>query len=265
MGDLFLPDEAKEGPCTSCQYKVSCKAYEALRPHLFDTLRFRNPPPLDDVDLALDKLIATYMASIDRLEAESKIDSSNREFYLSAIFDLAVTTINSNGLFDGNAEPTQEALASDRRTAFFPYTWMCPKRIAEGLPPNECYLPEPRREGTREYPRVEKLAKPGGRAIGDVGIKVLKSILRMLLVKSHPRAIMRNGGGLRSEFDLTITDSNLLIFIEVKAKPLVAYPLKFLFKSERDQDCMGWISLRRDDIAEVSLLLGATSTKIPLN
>lgn len=36
---------------------------------------------------------------------------------------------------------------------------------------------------------------------------------------------MRDGGGARGEFDLTIGTETTLMFIEVKAKPMLALPL----------------------------------------
>ncbi len=98
--------------------------------------------------------------------------------------------------------------------------------VANGRKPIECYLPDSRRDAMRDFPIAEKLAKPGGRAIGEVGIKVIKALLRYVLAKSKAAATLREGGGKRGEFDLTLATPKLLVFVEVKAKPLIAYPTK---------------------------------------
>jgi len=100
--------------------------------------------------------------------------------------------------------------------------------------------------------------------IGDVGIKVLKSIFRMLLRRNGHHSIMRDGGGFRGEFDLTVTDEDFLIFIEVKAKPLVCYPLKLELTESCDEDHFEWHDVAMRTVKKMSLFMGATGEEIPL-
>ncbi|MBE9013915.1 hypothetical protein IQ250_27375, partial [Pseudanabaenaceae cyanobacterium LEGE 13415] len=194
-----------QGPCTDCSHKAECPAYEALAQNLFSGRAYVTPNLPDEVDVALDSLCAKFIAMIKVGETEGRLSISDRGIHLAALFDLAVTAIYTNNLLINLKEFRQPALFYGPDTAYFPYTWMNPGALADGLPLSECYLPNYRREKNRDFPVAKMLAKPGGRFIGDVGIKVLKSLFRLILKSSKPYARMRDGGGERGEFDLTIT------------------------------------------------------------
>jgi len=132
-------------------------------------------------------------------------------------------------------------------------------------------LPGARREvrgaGVRDYPQVEWLAKPGGRAIGDQGIQVVKALVRATLAAAKLGARLRDGGGARGEFDLTIATSDVLAFIEVKAKPLIAYPLVVgLSKAVADStERHAWVDVSMADVRKLSLCLAASQTSTELS
>jgi hypothetical protein len=149
--------------------------------------------------------VDTFLERLKAHERAGAFHPSDRGIHLSALFDLAITGIYTNNLFENAERFARDALLSGPTEAFFPYTWMDPRSLAAGLPLTECYLPEARRDGDRDFPDSQRLAKPGGRFIGDAGIKVLRAILRRILRSSVPGARLRDGGGLRGEFDLTIT------------------------------------------------------------
>jgi len=121
---------------------------------------------------------------------------------------------------------------------------------------------------TRDFPDVDRLAKPGGRAIGDHGILVIRSILRKLLATSGvvPSPRLRDGGGARGEFDLTIATEELIAFVEVKAKPLVAYPLVLQLKDEPEAPLPShsWSVIHPSQCDSASILLGATNQQLPV-
>ncbi len=256
---------ALEGPCTNCQWKASCTAYRSLKPELFDKTGYKKPIALDAVDLALDSFMKQFIASVRALKAHGAKQFHWESYCLSAAYDLAATAVYSNALIGKDLEFTQKAIRSSSDVAFFPYTWMCPLRVSQGLPPSECYLPGAKRVDDRYYPIPDLIAKPGGRMIGDVGIKVLKSIFRQILAERKPHAKMRDGGGVRGEFDLTIVDDENLVFVEVKAKPLVSYPLKVVLTSAQSSDALAWIDVPRSEIKELSVFVGASNFEIPVD
>lgn len=252
------------GPCSGCEYAPDCVPFGLLEESLFRGRAYRNPPPLTDLDLALDGALSAFMKSLSRNERSGALDSSDRGTHLSAFFDLAVTGIYTNSMLKAHDLFRQPAVVDGTTVAYFPYVWMHPKRVAEGRPLVDCYLPGARREDGRDYPLVDRLAKPGGRFIGDVGIRVLKSIVRRVLRANAPQARLRDGGGLRGEFDLTITDRTHLVFAEVKAKPLISYPLQVALKQPMGTAAMAWAELPFSNVDQLSLFLGASNGEIPL-
>jgi hypothetical protein len=117
----------------------------------------------------------------------------------------------------------------------------------------------------RDFPIAEKLAKPGGRAIGEVGIKVIKALLRYVLAKSKAAATLREGGGKRGEFDLTLATPKLLVFVEVKAKPLIAYPVTVFFDTGVQAGQHRWLKPPLARASRLQLLVAATNQSIPLS
>jgi hypothetical protein len=253
-----------EGPCTSCEYKRDCPAYSKLFPSLFSLRSYKTPAPLDRVDIALDELVTAFISAMKSAEGRGVAQIRDRGLYLSALFDFAVTAVYSNNLVAESGDFSQPAFLSEATTAIFPYTWMDPIRLAAGVPLIDCYLPGARREASRDYPITDLLAKPGGRFIGDVGIKVLKSIVRKIIATTRPEARLRDGGGLRGEFDLTLTDSDHMVFIEVKAKPLVAYPLRLSLKAG-DRQPLTWSKVAISDVENIDVFLAATDSSIPIS
>ena len=254
-----------EGPCASCPQKHCCSAYNQLKQDLFSKASFIRPSALDSVDIALDEFVVTYMGALDKLVCDGRLKPDWKDFCLAAAFDLAVTAIYTTNLITEDASFVQKAFRSGQDTAYFPYTWMCPKRVSEGMDREKCNLPDAVRRGPKCYPNTDLLAKPGGRMIGDVGIKVLKSIFRMLLKRNGHKSVMRDGGGFRGEFDLTIIDETFLIFIEVNAKPLVCYRLRLELFEPAGEELFEWQSVAMEAVKKLSLFMGATREEIPLS
>jgi hypothetical protein len=258
-------DVGSEGPCTECAFKVGCPPYAVLKTNLFRAKSYRSPPAPDSIDRALDGLIGAFVVMMKEQERRNTLSVEDRGVHLSALFDLAVTAIYTNNLWKGAKEFNQEAILSGPNSAYFPYTWMDPRSLALGMPLADCYLPDSIRKENRDYPVAQRLAKPGGRFIGDGGIKVLRGIIRRILSANRPHARLRDGGGLHGEFDLTITDEDHLIFIEVKAKPLIAYPLKLSLLSTRTSDELRWQTISMSDVRSFSLFLAASNQEIALS
>jgi hypothetical protein len=107
-------------------------------------------------------------------------------------------------------------------TAFFPYVWMCPACVAAEQPPDSCYLPDYIVKGKRWYSRPGLLSRPGGRMIGDLGAFAIRVIVESLAREGTHFAA---GGGHRGEFDLVLSTESLLVLGEIKASPLVAFPI----------------------------------------
>ncbi|WP_159444508.1 hypothetical protein [Paraburkholderia ribeironis] len=214
------------------------------------------------MDQALDELVRLYIGSLGILRSQRRLEQSALGNALSALVDLCITGIYTNGLINDRAEFVQEALICRDGHAIFPYTWMCPVCVAAGRSRPDCYLPGARREKKngkiRDFPNVDRLAKPGGRAIGDQGIQAIKSLLRAVLKVSDPTARLRDGGGARGEFDLTVATHEVLAFIEVKAKPLVSYPLVVdISDSDNREKHHRWQNISAGAAKSFSLFLGA--------
>lgn len=259
-----------EGPCTDCTYKATCVPYQELQTHLFNHAKFRREPVNSAIDIALDVVVENYVSSLRDLKRQGQLPTAGLGYALSALVDLCITGVYTNGLIDDRGEFVQKALRCGCGKALFPYTWMCPLCVAAGTPRTECYLPGSRREsknGTvRDYPQVEWLAKPGGRAIGDQGIQVVKALLRATLKASRTNARLRDGGGARGEFDLTVATDAILAFIEVKAKPLIAYPLVATIAipySGRDQH--EWLNIPMTGVSELSLFFAGAEFSLPVS
>ena len=258
------------GPCDSCHHQVSCEAYTELAQYLFPRREFQRPSVLDAMDLALDELVNAFGSSLQSLRQQGRITEDQIGRSLSALFDLCVTAIYSNGLLAAEGAFSQQALRCGQDSLVFPYTWMCPLCVSGGRPRADSYLPGATRktEGSvvRDFPNVKLLAKPGGRAIGDQGIKALKSILRFALARTDPTARLRDGGGARGEFDLTVATDSALVFIEVKAKPLIAYPLvaKFREPQRLGEPQHAWTDVKVADVQDLALFLGASGQRLSL-
>lgn len=209
-------------PCQACELRPGCSSAELLDTHLFLKQGFKKGVLLDDIDKALDKIIRGCMASI-RSERANSNDRSAPGAYMSFIFDICATALYANGTQKSGVFVANSMRCND--DAIFPHTWMCPKCLSRNTSLVESYLPDATFKAGRFYPDVAKLAKPGGRAIGDIGIKIIKAILRSIFSVTAPNMVMRDGGGVRGEFDLTLSSGDLLAFVEVKAKPLVCFPL----------------------------------------
>jgi hypothetical protein len=150
---------------------------------------------------------------------------------LSAFFDCAVSLCYAMDLLKATSTGyrfTASGITHENHVVF-PYTWMCPLCVSTGKTRSECYLPEARIERianrpARDFPEVERLAKPRARAIGDVGFKVLLAIVRAV-AEDESGVRICVGGGRRGEFDMTFATTEALAFGEGKAKPLVSFPL----------------------------------------
>lgn len=222
------------------------------------------------MDQALDRVMQNFISSLRLLRKEGKLADDSTGNALSALVDFCITGIYTNGLITSEGQFAQRAVRCGSDRIVFPYTWMCPLCVSAHTIPIECYLPsstrERRNDVVRDYPQVAWLAKPGGRAIGDQGIQVIKSLLREALRASGDTAKLRDGGGARGEFDLTIATDTALAFIEVKAKPLISYPLvaELSANAPAPINQHEWVSVSIGDVGQLSLFLGAVGKFLPL-
>ena len=258
-----------EGPCQNCEHKTACAPYRELDLYLFARREFQRDQVLTAMDVALDEVVAAFAQSLKVLEAAGRFDRADLGIALAALVDFCITGVYTNGLVSDQAQFRQNALSCGGNRAIFPYTWMCPLCVADGRANVEAYLPGAERKTdkgvTRDYPQVRWLAKPGGRAIGDQGIQVVKSLLRATLNASGNNARLRDGGGARGEFDLTIATDTVIAFIEVKAKPMLAFPL--LAEVSRPITAQGthaWEAIDMADVERLYLFLGAINDKVAL-
>lgn len=259
------------GPCGNCEHADACKPFSELEQYLFQRREFQRPKPLSEIDVSLDGIVQSFVASLRRLRKDGRLAEGATGNALSALVDYCITGVYANGLITNEAQFAQRAVRCGQNRIVFPYTWMCPLCVSAHASPIDCYLPLSTRErkngAVRDYPQVAWLAKPGGRAIGDQGIQVVKALLREVLKGYGDKVKLRDGGGARGEFDLTIATDETLAFIEVKAKPLVSYPLvgDLSVNLHAQSNQHEWISARMEDVSTLSLFLGASGDSLPLS
>lgn len=253
-----------EGPCTVCHHKADCSVYPELAQHLFPRVSFQKGEALDSIDKFIVEGTRKWIS-----EPGAPLPAGRPwTVRLAVLFDLAASLLYARDLVSFGSNGTfsfklKGVLHGSHIT--FPYTWICPLCIADHKSPGEAYLPEARAERipgepARDFPIVSRLAKPRSRAIGDVGIKVLLGILHgSLELKTSLR--LSSGGGRRGEFDATIANDQVLVFGEVKAKPLLAFPLVATLQTPIAAQQHAWVEVPPCD---TQLFIGATKTFIPL-
>lgn len=221
-----------EGPCTQCIYKTTCVAYPELLGDLYKDTSFQAGSPLDEDDRLLDTISRLWVRTVAL--CGGSWPQEERQASLPALFDLLCSAFYAReAALEGLHQKPALRCADE---LIFPFTWMCPRCVKRGRALSACYLPDAERKKdkrgkAKDYPQVSLLAKPGARLIGDVGFKVLMSLLRVILKSWNALGSMDDhyqltaGGGKRGEFDLTLASDKELVFGEVKAKPLIAFPL----------------------------------------
>lgn len=220
---------APPNPCHICEYKQGCPAFDVLEQALYSNAAFRR----SDLTLRfLGSETGAATVSLLREIASSWIDDDAATAALpptvvhASLFDFLMSGLYAQQLpfpLDATVETALvHPLAGQRSEAWFPYLWMCPRCVSESEETSACYLPDPLMKGNRKYARPSLLSRPGGRMIGDLGAIALRVIVEGLA--SGP-AHYAAGGGHRGEFDLVISTAELLILGEIKASPLVAFPV----------------------------------------
>lgn len=224
-----LPLVVPPNPCLSCEHKQGCAAYDVLDQALYSNAAFGRADlnlrflgsEVGSATVSVLRQIATSWLGDDATTAalpQTVVHASLFDFLMSGLYaqqlpfplDAAVETALVHPLDAGHSE------------AWFPYLWMCPRCVSDSELPSTCYLPDPLVKGNRKYARPNLLSRPGGRMIGDLGAIALRVIVEGLA--SGP-AHYAAGGGHRGEFDLVISTAELLILGEIKASPLVAFPI----------------------------------------
>ncbi len=276
-----IPAPAK-GPCETCavrQQQGGCPAFVALDQELYRKPTYRRTPALSPLDASLNELSDAWFDAIRQLVSAGRLSRRHVGHAVSALFDLAASGVYANALLhddgrlvtdDGTARQEFLLCGTD---AVFPYTWMCPSCVAAGVARKLAYLPTAKgpkllRDSSDRwqlFAEVDRLAKPNARAIGDAGIAIVKAILRSLMGAKGDTVRLREGGGKGGGFDLTITTAEQLLLIEVKAKPLIAYPLTVHDVRAHDDghewsQMLGAVADKR-----LTLFLGATGNRLELS
>lgn len=258
-----------EGPCTTCDVKRTCGIYPDLSASLFTRPAFRNGTPRDDLDQALDRAARAWVRAV--AGPGNQLDAEDTRVSLAAIFDLLCSGLYAREALGMDPESVAGHVLRCGDDLLLPYTWMCPICVSRGEDRVASYLPQARQERqrqvTRLFPLVDHISKPRSRFIGDVGIKVLKSILRIALEGMNGQLRMSEGGGRRGEFDLTLASQDRLVLCEVKAKPMIAFPLvqRGVATGAATRPRHEW-QPQADGIplGEFDLLIAATDTRIGL-
>lgn len=218
-------------PCRDCQYLDECAAYEALEELVYSKSGFTNPEmtakflAADKAREVLDLLgqcVETWIATV----RDADLPSELRRLSLPALFDVLMSGLYAALLYDEQAEELSKRgfnhADAEGSWVYFPYIWMCPACIAQGVAPAAAYLPGATVRGGKAYAVKELLARPDGRMIGDFGALCIRAIITAITPNA---AHFAAGGGHRGEFDLIISTDSLLVLGETKASPLVTFPI----------------------------------------
>lgn len=245
-----LPIAGNSTPCSACIERPECQAFSAL-----DELIYRKPTFVRQTDATSFLREANGTALYESLQqtirhwiftTRSLNNPSLQEFSLSTLFDFLVSGLYAYLLHSGAADGQMNKPAylhnTDRQTvAFFPYVWMCPGCVTEGNNLRDAYLVESELRGGKRYAVQQKLSRPNGRMIGDLGALVIRALISELANEAY----VTTGGGHRGEFDLVIATAERLILGEIKSSPLVAFPL-VAGQPFREEAHHSWV----DDLAE---------------
>lgn len=223
-------------PCRDCEYNQDCAARVVLDDLVYGKPGFRRPqgatflnvvmPPETVARVAseLDRIVEAWLSTVAAVDAPSLTSCAH-----SALFDYLVSGLYAAIAFDASTgRMVKEAYVHEtddgRLIGFYPYTWMCPGCVVEGVAPSDAYIVggEFKPRDRKTYPVYEQLSRPVGRMIGDLGAWCVRAIIRALAPQG---AHFAAGGGHRGEFDLIVSTEELLILGETKASPLVAFPL----------------------------------------
>lgn len=260
-------------PCELCDLRFhdgkECAGYKDLQTTLYGTTAFRAPTTPTSYEKMIYDLISTWVSGIIKSIDHKNISEADFPRSFSALYDVCASAIYGKALIDNNGRTKKKALACGSH-GVFPYTWMCPICISEGSEKFNAYLPGYKvkvgdkndKDKIKFEINPEMLAKPEGSEIGFVGGIIMKSILRYIGSNSSKPFIVRTGGGRRGEFDFTLTNGESLTFVELKASPLIAFPIVY---SRAESSKHEWLDKESLTSANVFMFVAAASEYIPLS
>lgn len=195
---------APANPCTHCEYGQDCGTNVGLERLIYDRPTFKKP-----VDPAafiksgvgratyelLTRIVAAWRATVATLTDPTRGRITTQAFCHTSDGRRSRSTPTS-----GSARPASPPGPSRARPT--------------------CRGARPR--GTKRYPGKDLLSRPNGRMIGDFDALALRAIIEHLI---GPDAHYASGAGHRGEFDLIVATEEQLILGEIKASPLVAFPI----------------------------------------
>lgn len=253
-------------PCTECDLKPSCAAYLPLDQLIYSGDSFRRstsarlmrflPWPHQAHSYALIRdIIQSWRRTFS---ASPLLVAEDPSLGLAALFDLLMSALYASLLFPaaGTNSSGRQVIAhhhtSGETWQYFPYLWICPGCISDGVPATDAYLPGSSLRNGKRYPQPGFLARPAGRMIGDLGALVIYMIMEEIAGKG---AHFSTGGGHRGEFDIVISTESRLILGEIKASPLVAYPIAARLAPGQEVPLHTWNALHNSD--QWAMFLGA--------
>jgi hypothetical protein len=247
-------------PCRECEFLEECAAYEALDVLVYSkpgftkpemTAKFLGKEKAREVLSLLGQCVDTWIKTV----RDANLPAELRQVSLPALFDVLISGLYAAVLYDEEArqlrKPGFTHIGADGGWRFFPYVWMCPGCIAEGVSPVDAYLPGATLKDGKMYAVKDRLSRPDGRMIGDFGALCIRSIVSA--ITQDDEAHFAAGGGHRGEFDLIISTDSLLVLGETKASPLVAFPIASKLKEgENHHEWTG-----AEEASEWAFFLGA--------
>lgn len=187
------------------------------------TAKFLGEQKAREVLSLLGQCVDTWLETVRNADLPANL----RRVSLPALFDVLMSGLYAAMLYDENSQrlrkPGFTHKGADGGWRFFPYVWMCPGCIADGVPPADAYLPGATLKDGKRYAVKDRLSRPDGRMIGDFGALCIRSIVSA--ITQDDEAHFAAGGGHRGEFDLIVSTNSLLVLGETKASPLVAFPV----------------------------------------
>lgn len=187
-------------PCLSCT--LGCGLNDDLS-FIWDRSA---PPAADDPDFS--QLVNTLVATLSELVASKKIPNSNDlGMALAALFDLCVSLEYAKLVTDTDWVYCPVNEQHGRPVLLYPYVKACPRCATSG-----------------QVTRVES-HKPGSDTIGRIAAKTLGMLLLALSQRTGNDWQVWQTTRQIFDTDMLLFNAETLALCEVKASPLVAFPL----------------------------------------
>ncbi len=198
-------------PCIDCIEECG------IRNELLKVYRLSSPSAHADQDFTA--LTTTLIETLSVLVSNGHIaNSADLGKALAAIFDLCVSLEYAKYVTDTDWLYCPTSDANYEPVLFYPYMKTCPRCASQ--------------QKLAWTGPGGKAHKPGSDKIGSIAAKTIGSMLSSLSHRTHSGWLVLQTTRQVYDIDLLIYNKSFLTLCEIKASPLIAYPLAVTLKRE---------------------------------